>query len=118
LILQDGGFYLSYHDTRITHYPGSRGKELWVGTVEESGYTTQITTKTEMYGFQQVIALTHSSLNNIFYGYYLERGWMRHSNEDGFEVHFGAPKVRLLSNKRALVFIHLQSGTLKLGNHE
>lgn len=114
MILQDGGFYLSYYDSRITRHPGSG--EVWHGGSE--GHTTEITKKTEMYGFEQVIALSHASLDNIYDEYFAKRDWMQRSNNDGFEIHFGAPRVRLLSDKRALVFIPLTSGTLKTGDKE
>jgi hypothetical protein len=107
--LEIGGFYLFYRDSRV--FPPGK-KDPWVGQVEDSD-VTGITRLTEMYGFQQIIALSHASLDNIFAAHYKEREWMRYSNQDGLEINFGVPKVRLLSNSHALLFIHLESGTLQ-----
>lgn len=113
----DGGFSLHYFDTRIKRpLPGR--KDIWIGGVEDPDYAAGITTSTEMYGFQQIIALSHASLDSIFAAYYRERVWMQHSNDDGFDITFRSPKVRLLGGNRALVFIHLDSGILRTGNTE
>lgn len=113
--LEIGDFYLYYHDSRV-FLPGK--KEDWVGTVEDPDYLDRITTSTDMYGFQQIFVLSHASLDNIFAAYHKEREWMRYSNKDGFEINFGVPKVRLLSDSRALVFIDLKSGTLHTSSSE
>ena len=116
-ILVDGSFSLFYYDSRVKRpLPGK--KDLWIGGVEDPDYAAGITTSTEMHGFQQIIALSHASLDSIFHTYYRERGWMRFSNEDGFKINFGVPKVRLLGGDRALVFIHLESGILRTGHTE
>lgn len=113
--LEIGGFYLFYRDLRIPRHIHSGKKDIWVGEiVEDSDYITGITGSTEMYGFQQIIALSHTSLDNIFASYYKEREWMQFSTWGGVEIKFGVPRVRLLSNNRALVFIHLESGVLQM----
>ena len=112
--LRDGEFYLFYRDSRKLR---PSVPDLWIGKVEDPDHASHLTASTDMYGFQQIIALSHSSLDNILSEYHLhdKRSWMQLFTKDDFEIRFGAPQLRLLSDKRALVFFHLKSGKLRAG---
>jgi hypothetical protein len=106
-VLESGGFHLFYQDKRVRVDP-----DIIRGWVDPEDYGGQIVTSTEMHGFQQIIALSHASLDKIFTAYYKEHDWMRSDKGDRFEIRYGVPKVRLLSNRRALVFFRLEDGKL------
>jgi len=112
--LQDGEFYLFYQDSRKLRLSGT---DRWIGKVEDPDHASQITASTDMCGFEQIIALSHSSLDNILHEYHLENkgSWMQLFQKDDFELRFGPSQLRLLSRERALVFFHLKSGKLRTG---
>jgi hypothetical protein len=94
-----------------------RGEYLQV--LEDGGFClfssgSPTATSTEMYDFQQIIKLSHASLDKIFEEYYRKRPRMQSFEEGGFEIKFGVPKVHLLSKNRALVLIQLKSGKLQM----
>lgn len=67
-----------------------------------------------MRGFQQIIVLSQASLDAIYSSYYTKYNWMqKYRMGKNFEVEYGALRVRLLSNDRALVFVHLKAGKLR-----
>ena len=105
---QDGEFYLFYQDSRKLRLSG-------LGHLGENLDHTQITTSADTCGFQQIVALSHSSLDNILSEYHLENkcSWMQLFHKDDFEIRFGPPQLRLLSHKCALIFFHLNSGKLR-----
>lgn len=103
-VLESGGFHLFYQDKRAFVDP-----VILRGWVDPEDYGSQIVTSTEMRGLQQIIALSHASLDKIF----MEHKWMQSGKKDGhFGIRYGVPKVRLLSNRRALVFFRLEDGKL------
>jgi len=72
-----------------------------------------MTELTENHGFEQIIALPRTSLDNALQAYYDAYEWMQSSSKDGFEINFGAPQICLINNEHALMFISLKSATIR-----
>lgn len=114
-ILESGGFHFYRWDSRSSHNGGRGGAtDIWTGHTEREEWSTDITTNTDMRGFQQIIVLSQASLDEIYNSYYTKYSWMqKYRMGKNFEVEYGALKVRLLSNNRALVFIPIKAGKLR-----
>jgi hypothetical protein len=73
--------------------------------------------KTVMHGYDQILAVSEESINQLFLSM-----WTRGSRSDGdilskwkhelFSAQFSAPKIRLLSNGKAIMWIHVNEGSL------
>lgn len=114
-VLESGGFHFYRWDSRSSHNGGRGGAtDIWTGRTEGEEWSTDITTNTDMRGFQQIIVLSQASLDEVYNSYYTKYSWMqKYRMGKNFEVEYGALKVRLLSNNRALVFVHIKSGKLR-----
>lgn len=114
-ILESGGFHFYRWDSRTSLHGGRGGAtDLWTGHTGGEDWSTDITSNTNMHGFQQIIVLSQASLDEIYNSYYTKYSWMqKYRMGKDFDVEYGALKVRLLSNSRALVFIQLKAGKLR-----
>ncbi|KAL4248925.1 hypothetical protein ABKN59_007566 [Abortiporus biennis] len=99
---------------------GDSGDELPVdvGTRKEVVWK-EVTEKTDMCGFDQITAISQASLNEHFRSLWQvarsgrEKSLYSWKYEEFFEATFKPISLRLLSNGRAIVWVHLQGGFLK-----
>jgi len=83
-------------------------------TTSTTTWSTELTTRTDMHGFDQIITLTHQSINEQFRALLrTERELLKWNHESFFTTTFGPLNVRLLSNERAIVWVHLEEAQLK-----
>jgi len=82
----------------------------------------EMITRCNMYGFDQVIAISQSTINAFFQSLWSGGQNQRHNDhalvkwryEEFFNARFKPMTLRLLSNGRAIVWIHLEHGHLKV----
>ncbi|KAH9934103.1 hypothetical protein B0H21DRAFT_834949 [Amylocystis lapponica] len=85
-----------------------------------------VTTRTNMFGFDIITAISHSSLHAHFTNLWTRaqsaksNDYTRHLRnwvlDQSFESTFKAPTVTLLSENKAIVWIHVDQGSMKLLN--
>ena len=148
-ILESSEFHIIYHfDQRWTfsHHGGFIGEgeeeedEVSWGKDEDLGHahggavghahsysriTTwkEVITSTNMYGFDQIVAISQASLNNYFNTLFTVAQTVKASDyhaalakwdyEQYFSAAFKPITLRLLSNGKAIIWFHLESGHLK-----
>ncbi|KAH9941697.1 uncharacterized protein BXZ73DRAFT_22216, partial [Epithele typhae] len=114
-LLKDAHYDILYtHDTRweTVHKPLEHPSGGWeVGLPDHSRDSIR---HTHMYGFDQVTALSHGSLDAHFASLRKRtHGILRKWNHDKFfSARFKPLTVRLLSDNRAIVWVHLKGGIL------
>ncbi|KZT65463.1 hypothetical protein DAEQUDRAFT_524238 [Daedalea quercina L-15889] len=82
----------------------------------------EMITRCNMFGFDQVIAISQSTINAFFESLWTDGQNHRHSDhslvkwryEEFFNARFKPMTLRLLSNGRAIVWVHLEHGHLKV----
>lgn len=81
---------------------------------------TDITEKTEMQGFDQIISITQSAINAYFRSIFTaaqssktETALATWLYDDFFSASFQPISIRLLSHNKAIIWVHLQDGYLK-----
>ena len=92
----------------------------WVATRDQptrprnTAWIQDISTKTDMHGFDQVITLSHQSIDEQFRTLLrTSRDLLKWSYESFFNATFGPITVRLMSHERAIVWIHLEEAQIK-----
>ena len=105
---------------------GGDWDEYSIGGEEEAGGKvtgtlewTEISEKVEMYGFDQIMAISQEGIIADFLALWntartsKDASLVKWSYEEYFEATFKPMTLRLLSNGRAIVWVHLQEGFLK-----
>lgn len=123
-ILESAQYHIIYsHDTR--RESAIRSAELhedadgswWsLEAKDSSGASSRETIlRTKMYEFDQVIAISQGSINAQFAALQanIQSLFFRWEYESYFSTSFKPMTVRLLSNERVIVWIHMKSGNLK-----
>lgn len=113
-VLEEGGFYFYRWDSRMSTNRRGGATDPWKGVTHGDDFGTDIIGHADMRGFQQILVLSQVSLDEVCGAYYDKYSWMqRYRMGKDFEMEYGALKVRLLSNNRALVFVHIKTGKLR-----
>lgn len=76
--------------------------------------------KISLFGFDQVLAISEQSINEMFHSLWVKASRGRHDrlhslykySECQFDATLGALTVHLLTNGKAIVFVHIEEGTL------
>lgn len=106
-ILQDSGFYI-YRTVSSIEPPVPAPSE------DELGWSEKTVTQTEMHGFEQIVVLTQSSVDEIFESLYQKHGFLQAETQlPHFSAEYGPLKIHFLSGERALLFVQLKKGSLK-----
>ncbi|KAF9516569.1 hypothetical protein BS47DRAFT_1390620 [Hydnum rufescens UP504] len=121
-ILETAEFHIIYyHDTRITvnleyetGFGGSWESSSRDEVIRGDTWWRDITTKTDMFEFDQIIAVSQESIDEHFRvllrTYKNLETW---SYSTFFNATFGGITVRLLSNERAIIWIDVKEGRFK-----
>ncbi|KAH9910984.1 hypothetical protein B0H21DRAFT_714389 [Amylocystis lapponica] len=119
-ILQSAEYHIVY--TRDTRW----GQPKSIKTIGTWGLTPDVTTRTNMFGFDIITAISHSSLHAHFTNLWTRAQSAKASDytrplknwvlDQSFESTFKAPTVTLLSENKAIVWIHVDQGSMKLLN--
>ena len=123
-ILETAEFHVLYHhDNRVSvtlEYTETETDSHWESTSRDDETTRgdvwwkEITTKTDMFGFDQVIAVSQESIEEhfrvLFRTYKDLENW---SHLNFFNATFGGITVRLLSNERAIIWVDIKDGRFK-----
>ena len=141
-LMESSEYHVIYHhDVRWPQLSGITGGNFDVGETEEGGWemetygegsharskmriTTwrEITEQTDMCGFDVVTAISQTAVNSQLYNSWTKAKGQRDavdtilakwSLEDYFAGTFQPITIRLLSNGSAIIWIHLEEGSLK-----